>query len=172
MAELITANRNRSATKCNKLSTRVDLTPMVDLGFLLITFFIFTTSLSEPKALNFIVPVEGDSTQTAESKTLNLVLAADNKIYYYIGNEVGNQSCTDFSPSGVRNIIRQMQHTVRKKFGNADETVILIRPTASASYMNLVDILDEMFILDVKKYALMDEPAAAILSASNIKDPC
>jgi biopolymer transport protein ExbD len=167
------ANRCKSGMqKATKLSTRVDLTPMVDLGFLLITFFIFTTTLSEPKTLGLVIPAEGDSTITAESKTLNLVLAANNKIYYYVGNEVGKQNCTDFSPPGVRNIIYQMQKRVEAQFGEKDQLVVLIRPTESASYMNLVDILDEMLILNVKKYALMDSPPEEIISLDMLHKPC
>ena len=173
MAEIVTLSKSKpGTTKCNKLSTRVDLTPMVDLGFLLITFFIFTTSLTEPKAFTFAVPADGDSTHAGERKTLNLILEKDNKIHYYIGNEVGKQNCTDFSTDGVRKVIRDMQLSVKRSFGNADELVVLIRPTSESSYMNLVDILDEIRILDVKKYALLEEPTTLMLAAANLKDPC
>jgi biopolymer transport protein ExbD len=173
MAEILSANKTNTGTIKRKLhSTRVDLTPMVDLGFLLITFFIFTTSLTEPKALNFIVPANGDSTQTGEKKTLNLILQRDDKVHYYVGNEVGKQGCTDFSTDGVRKIIREMKASVLAQFGDAGDMVVLIRPTPESSYKNLVDILDEMMIMNVKKYALMDEPADQILTPSNLKDPC
>lgn len=166
------SNDKAGVRRSKKLSTRIDLTPMVDLGFLLITFFVFTTSLHQPNALNFVVPDKGDSTVTAESKTLNLVLAANNKVYYYFGNEVGKQGCTNFSPDGVRKVIRLMQGQVAKRFGNKDETVILIRPTPESSYMNLVDILDEILIADIKRYALMDAPDLQTMRPSNVKHPC
>jgi biopolymer transport protein ExbD len=145
---------------------------MVDLGFLLITFFIFTTTLSQPAALNIIVPAEGYGTLAPASKTLNLVLAADNKIHFYVGEELGNQGCTDFSPSGVRKVIRLMQDNVASKFGDKDEMIILIRPTDESSYMNLVDILDELLIAGVKKYAIMDEVGNEIKKPNNLKHPC
>lgn len=173
MAEILPVNtKNTALSKRQQLSTRVDLTPMVDLGFLLITFFIFTTSLTEPKALNIIVPANGDSTETGENKTLNLILGADNKVHYYIGNEVGKQGCTDFSTEGVRKVIREMQASVKEKFGSADEMVVLIRPTSESSYMNLVDILDELMIMNVKKYALMDVPLQNMENKYHIKHPC
>lgn len=146
---------------------------MVDLGFLLITFFVFTTSVSRPNSLHLNMPADGeDGTVTAESKTLNLLLADDNKIYYYIGNEVGNQSCTDFSPQGVRKVIYEMQQQVQRRFGDKGQTVVLIRPTQASSYRNLVDILDEMLILDVKKYALMDDATTESLEAAYHRKPC
>jgi biopolymer transport protein ExbD len=176
MAEIISpshAKHNKAGVqKTKKLSTRVDLTPMVDLGFLLITFFIFTTSISQPNALSLVLPAEGTGTTTPESKTLNLVLLADNKIHYYVGNEVGKQNCTDFSTEGVRRIIYEMQQRVEQKFGDKAQLVVLIRPTESACYMNIVDILDEMIILDVKKYALMDEEDKQTVPTSMLQDPC
>lgn len=160
-------------TRQKKLSTRVDLTPMVDLGFLLITFFIFTTTMSQPNAMKLVIPAgDGDPTTVAEQKTLNLVLAADNKVHFYIGNDMGNQGCTDFSPAGVRSVIQLMQKEVKNRFGNSDETVILIRPTDQSCYMNLVDILDELHITGVKRYALMDPPAGEISKPGNLKQPC
>ncbi len=163
---------NAGVQRAKRLSTRVDLTPMVDLGFLLITFFVFTTSMTAPNVLNLALPADGDSSVTAESKTLNLVLEGDNRIHYYIGNEVGNRNCTDFSPEGVRKVIFKMQQRVQNSFGDAAELVILIRPTEHSSYMNLVDILDEMLIMDVRKYALMDGPADAAAIGGKPRPPC
>lgn len=169
MAEIIPSVKSKRG---RKHSLRVDLTPMVDLGFLLITFFVFTTSLTKPNAINLIIPADGPSIQTAESKTLNIILAANNKIRYFIGNEMGNQGCTDFSPLGVRAVITFMQNSVKKRFGNKDETVILIHPSTESSYMNLVDILDEITITGIKKYVLMNEATVQMMKPSNIKQPC
>ena len=177
MADIIsTANAlsqgKAGVKRVKRLSTRVDLTPMVDHGFLLLTFFIFTTTFSEPRALSLVIPARGDSTETGASKTLNIILAADNKVHYYAGNDVGKQVCTDFSPEGIRKAIRNMQDQVKARYGEKEQLVVLIRPTVSSSYMNLVDILDEMLILDVKKYALMDAPPIEELAESNTRKPC
>src|SRR3978361_675062 len=74
--------------KGKKLSTRVDLTPMVDLGFLLISFFIFTTSLASPTAMKLVIPADApvsDHPQTSEERTLTLLIAKDNRLFYYPG---------------------------------------------------------------------------------------
>jgi len=75
--------------KAKKLSTRVDMTPMVDLGFLLITFFIFTTTMSTPNTMALNVPKKvQDSTQQIEvkaSNALTIILGKNRGIYYYEG---------------------------------------------------------------------------------------
>src|SRR5690349_7925486 len=67
-------------------SIRIDMTPMVDLGFLLITFFIFTTTMTDPKVMNLVMPKQSeDSTEVRQSRSLSLILGADNKVYAYEG---------------------------------------------------------------------------------------
>ncbi len=140
-------------------NTRVDLTPMVDLGFLLITFFIFSTSLSKPSVMKMNLPKdEGveNLTPIAQSKVLTILPTANNKILYYFGNDVQHMQTTNFGNLGIRNIIQQKQQQVKQQFGNTKETIVLIKPTEQSTYQNLVNILDEMLINDVTRYMLLD----------------
>lgn len=165
MAEL-QSNEHRSKgknkrTRKFKLSTRVDLTPMVDLGFLLITFFIFTTSMTRPTAMRLIVPDDRskkDSSVTAENKTLNLILGGHHAIWYYSGTDMQHAQSTS-KASSLREIITQQRKKMAERNGKADELVVLIKPTQDASYGELVNVLDEMTIGQVKRYVLM-EPGA------------
>lgn len=163
MAEILSANSNsgKRGTKSKKLSTRVDLTPMVDLGFLLITFFIFTTTMSNATTIRLTMPDDRTKTDKpttiSDSKTLNIELAGNNRIYYYQGLDEVNKKETNYSSKGIRSVIQNMQQTVARKFGNPTETVILIRPTKDASYQNIVNVLDEMTINGVTRYVLMGE---------------
>ncbi|MES2003832.1 MAG: biopolymer transporter ExbD [Bacteroidota bacterium] len=161
MAEINTSdNRSkRGGIRSKKLSTRVDLTPMVDLGFLLITFFIFTTTMQESHAMKLVVPADKDDNEpptTAESKTISFILGADNIIHYYNGLNRAAMATTNYSPSGLRWVIQQKIQAIKKQFGATGEIVVLIKPTNESSYLNLVTILDEMMINDVKKYMMMD----------------
>lgn len=161
MAELQTQNnhKQKGVRRSKKLSTRVDLTPMVDLGFLLITFFIFTTTMSEAKAMGLVLPSDKniiDSSKTPESKTISFILSSDDKIYYYYGLDIDKMATTNFAADGIRNIIIQKQKALVARFGTAKDMVVLIKPTDQSSYGNVVDLLDEMQINNVKKYVLID----------------
>ncbi|MDP4284064.1 MAG: biopolymer transporter ExbD [Bacteroidota bacterium] len=139
--------------KSKKQSTRVDLTPMVDLGFLLITFFIFTTTMSQPTSMNLSMPKDtknpDDNTKVKESGSLTLMLGKGNVIYYYFGNDPSKMQTTGYK--AVRQIILD-----KKKSTPAEDLFLIIKPDKDATYKNAVDILDEMNIDDISRYAMVD----------------
>ena len=161
MAEMDTSSggghkKGPGVKKGKKLSTRVDLTPMVDLGFLLITFFIFTTTMSQPTAMRLFLPKDTEKPEeqnkVKSSGALSLILAKDNTVFYYEGElapDGSNFKSTNFG--GIRDIIIN-----KKKSTNPEDFVVVIKPTPDATYKNTVDILDEMTINEVKRYALVD----------------
>lgn len=168
--------------RSKKQSTRVDLTPMVDLGFLLITFFIFTTSMSTPKAMKLAMPKDAPpdkQNEVPQSNALTVIPLKDGKIFYYHGelNEALNTNSygtTNYSIiEGIGQIVRAKQAILdRKKPGNRDELVVMIKPTPESSYENLVSALDEMLINDVKRYTVMDltpEEKAVAIDKSGLK---
>jgi biopolymer transport protein ExbD len=143
-------------------SLNIDMTPMVDLGFLLITFFIFTTSMAEKRITRLIMPKEGDSTDLAESKALTAILGADNKVFVYAGkwhDAVAGQNIVSTNYSvyeGLGRFIRAKQKQLGKK---RDDLVLIIKPLSTASYQNVIDALDEALINNVQKYAVVDAGA-------------
>jgi biopolymer transport protein ExbD len=162
MAEMDTSSKGGGhkkgpgVKKSKKLSTRIDLTPMVDLGFLLITFFIFTTTMSQPTAMKLILPKDTEKPEeqnkVKESGALTLMLGKDNTIFYYEGElapDGSNFKSTSFK--GVRDVIIN-----KKKNTNPDDFVVILKPGPNATYKNTVDILDEMAINEVKRYAMVD----------------
>jgi len=148
---------------------RIDMTPMVDLGFLLITFFVFTTAMSIPKATDLFMPKD-DTTHPQplpNSLALSLLLDDNNKVYYYNGNfkEAVNANKvyeTNYSTyEGIGKVIRQKQKEIDAsgKFeGGRKGLMLLIKPTSGSVYKNVIDALDEAVINDVRKYAIV-EPA-------------
>lgn len=139
--------------KSKKQSTRVDLTPMVDLGFLLITFFIFTTTVSQPTSMNLNMPKDTKdpnlNTKVKESGSLTLMLGKGNVIYYYYGNDPATMQTTGYKD--VRKLILEKKRTTP-----AEDLFIIIKPDKDATYKNAVDILDEMDINDIGRYAMVD----------------
>jgi biopolymer transport protein ExbD len=160
------AGKNRhknSLRRGKKLSTKVDLTPMVDLGFLLITFFMVTTAWTKPHATDLKMPLNGDSTNLCEKAALTILLGKNNKTFYYNGNlgesmKEGSCGVAGYSiQDGIGEIIRQKQQWMHKSYeGGQKEMMILIKPSADASYENLVSMLDEMLINKVERYAIVD----------------
>ena len=166
--------------KAKKLSTHLDMTPMVDLGFLLITFFIFTTTMSSPTTMELYMPKDTDKDEeqnkAKESGALTVMLSKDNHIYYYEGQlkeDASNFLSTNFA--GIRKVlidkkkavIEAHQHDAGcekiwaknggdKKSCLDKDLVIVIKPDEEATYKNTVDILDEMAISNIKRYAMVD----------------
>ena|SRR5687767_1767971 len=141
--------------KAKKLSTRVDLTPMVDLGFLLITFFIFTTTMSQPTAMKLFLPKdveEKDQNKLKASGALTIMLAKDNNVFYYEGELAPDGS--NFKSSNFKDIRKIIID--KKKVTDPKDFMIVIKPGPESTYKNTVDMLDEMQINDVKRYAMVD----------------
>ena len=112
----------RGVKKAKKLSTRVDMTPMVDLGFLLITFFVFTATMSSPTTLDLNMPKDikdkKEQTEAKESGVLTIMLGKGNQVYYYEGKlevaaGVNNFKQTTFKD--IRNVIIEKKKEVMGK---------------------------------------------------------
>jgi biopolymer transport protein ExbD len=119
MAEIISdgagKKKHGGKVKAKKHSTRVDMTPMVDLGFLLLTFFILTTTFNKPQAMEISMPIKEDVPDEEKTKvpaefTLNLLLTKDDEVYWYMGNidpnkEMPSLNPTNYSKDGIRKLL-------------------------------------------------------------------
>ena len=161
MAEMDTSSggghkKGPGVKKGKKLSTRVDLTPMVDLGFLLITFFIFTTTMSQPTALKLFLPKDTDKPEEQNkvkaSGALTIMLGKKDGVFYYEGELLPDGS--NFKYTNFKDIRTEIIN--KKKATDPGDFVVVIKPGPEATYKNTVDILDEMTINDVKRYAMVD----------------
>jgi biopolymer transport protein ExbD len=158
MAELeITSAKNKHGKKLIKKNTHVDLTPMVDLGFLLLTFFVFTTAMTKPAAMNLITPNDKDSTKPTpicETCVLTVMLDDNDKIFYYEGMPENNPPVkeTAFTTDGIRKVLLQKLAAVKAAKGTADDMVLIIKPGAASAFKNFVDMADEVTINNIKHY--------------------
>jgi len=152
-------------TSGKKLSTRVDLTPMVDLGFLLITFFMLTTTLQKPKTMNLYLPKKvqdmDQQMKIQDKQALTVLLGKNNQIFYYEGLKptlvATDLKETSFAnKGGIRDELIDKYVRVIRDTGGQDSLVVIIKPSIQSTYQDMVAILDEMNIDGIKKYALTD----------------
>ena len=180
--------------KQKKVTLRVDFTPMVDMNMLLITFFMFCTSLSKPQTMEINMPSkdkveEGDESKVKASEAVTIILGGDDKVFYYFGL-VEDKSVYDdpnflvesnYSENGLRamllsrnrKVVAEMEELKAKKLdnqiseddfkkqsidikGQKGAPTVMIKAMDEANYKNLIDVLDEMQICNIGKYAVVD----------------
>lgn len=188
--QAVTGQRRGFAGKRKQNSLRMDMTPMVDLGFLLITFFIFTSTLSEPNSMHLFMPKDdGAPTLIPQSGAFNIIVSKDGMLFYYEGlRDADNKNVKKASLKEIRKeIIRKKQDVIaRYKPDKACETkavaigadvddcrqkdlVILIKPTTDADYKTIVAVLDEMAINKIARYTLAEPDTAELSVADMVK---
>jgi biopolymer transport protein ExbD len=124
---------------------------MVDLAFLLLTFFVLTATLNKPQTMEITMP-EDDKTEAPkvnERHVLSLVMGKDDKIYWYIGITDPEVKVTNFSNTGIRKLLLEKKRDIPK-------LIVLIKSMDDSKYKNMVDILDEMNINSIQRYAIVD----------------
>lgn len=163
MAELDTSSgggKKGGKVRSKKASTRVDLTAMVDLAFLLITFFILTTTLAKPKAMDVIMPdkdeKQEDQMDMAASRSMTILLGSNNKLEWFVGEPGKSQpeSSNYSGKNGIRQVLIDKGKEIQASTGKY--MFVLIKPSDKSNYKNLVDVLDEMKITAVQSYAIVD----------------
>lgn len=175
MAEIVESGggggKKDGHVRAKKLSTRVDMTPMVDLGFLLITFFMLATTLSKPTSMTLTVPDKQEDQKEQEteplkaSKVLTVFLGRNDDVFLLDGIAADDDQAKEklqkvrFGPE-LRDAIFKAQSRVNSQFEKDEDGnlpfVTVIKPTEVSTYRNVVDILDEMAITKTKRYAMVD----------------
>ncbi len=186
MADVNTGGgKSKGKVRAKKLSTRIDMTPMVDLAFLLLTFFILTTTLAEQKTLDIILPADVDKPEDEKkvNNAITLILSNNDKVYYYLDElkESTRLSAVDFK--GARDAVAKRNkvvienlnlyykknkgakfdtdsvHIKKLKKIKSDErsAFVIIKYDSLARYRNVIDVVDEMDICGVPqgKYAIV-----------------
>ena len=173
MAELNTGDgggkKGSKKVRSKKSNSKVDLTAMVDLAFLLITFFMLTTTLSKPQSMNLGLPDkdpdkdQNKDVKVDENRTMTILLGDNNKLVRYVGllaTPVTGGAPKDFAygKDGIRQELLSRKEKVLQYTGNKDKgMIVIIKPSKKSNYRNLVDILDEMAIVNVPTYAIVNE---------------
>lgn len=161
MAEVIVQEK-QGGSKQRKKMIRIDMTPMVDLGFLLITFFMFTTNFTKPNVMDLGLPAK-DAPQPpinniviAKENQVTFILGKDNRVFYHQETAEdlnrNNLKETDFSGIHISKIISEAYNNAKSK----EKFTVIVKPTDDASYKNFVDILDNIAISKKERYGVTD----------------
>jgi biopolymer transport protein ExbD len=163
MAELDTSGGGKKGggkVRTKKQSTRVDLTAMVDLAFLLITFFILTTTLQKPKAMDLVMPdkdINDHRLPVPESRTMTVLLGTQNKIEWFIGappdHLIAGPTKDNFGKNGIRKSL--MEEGAKIKASSGKEMIVLIKPSDKSTYEDMVSIMDELNIVGNQERAIV-----------------
>jgi biopolymer transport protein ExbD len=165
MAELDTSGGGKKGggkVRTKKQSTRVDLTAMVDLAFLLITFFILTTTLQKPKAMDLTMPDKDekndDRLPVPETRTMTVLLGKGNKVEWYMGlpqNPLTAPAVVGFgAKGGIRAALMEQSKKVLAASGK--EMIVLVKPSDKSTYVDMVTIMDELNIINNQQRAIVD----------------
>lgn len=178
MAELDTSGgggKKGGKIRTKKQSTRVDLTAMVDLAFLLVTFFMLTTTLAKPKAMDLIMPDKDKDNNkqeaVAESRTLTVLLGKNNKVEWYLGliDKPNSPPTVDgFGKNGIRKVLLEESKKIMDTQGK--DMIVLVKPSDKSVYSDMVNMMDELNIANIKIRAIVDisKPDIALLQRDNL----
>jgi biopolymer transport protein ExbD len=179
--------------RAKRSSTRIDMTPMVDLAFLLLTFFVLTSTFAKPKTMEINYPAKpkDEKENIKVNNAITFILTKDDGIYYYNGefypegNAKGEAPTkltkTDFSAEGLHKLLldrnsptikeidkltdqfkkKEIADTTFKRLvsaekGKKEALTVLIKADDQAIYKNVIDVVDELNICNIGKYAVVD----------------
>jgi len=181
MAELDTSGGGKNKggkVRSKKQSTRVDLTAMVDLAFLLITFFMLTTTLAKPQAMDLAMPDKEKQDQQeltiADNRTMTILLGANNRLEWYMGlvdKPLTPPQVDNYGRNGIRKALVENAKKVIAATGDPSKgLIVLIKPSDQSNYRNFVDILDEMKVSNIDRYAIVEisDPDIALLKRDGL----
>jgi biopolymer transport protein ExbD len=181
MAELDTSGGGKNKggkVRSKKQSTRVDLTAMVDLAFLLITFFMLTTTLAKPQAMDMAMPDKDKTDQqeltVADNRTMTILLGADNRLEWYMGlvdKPLTPPQVDNYGRNGIRKALIENSKKVIAATGDPKKgLIVLIKPSDQSNYRNFVDILDEMKVSNINQYAIVEisDPDVGLLKRDGL----
>lgn len=163
MAELDTSGGGKhkdGKVRTKKKAVRVDLTAMVDLAFLLITFFILTTTLNKPKAQELIMPDKDDITKdqlpVPETRTMTLLLGDNDKLEWFVGAPGKSKpTVIGYGKNDLRKTLVDQDNAIKASHGG-QPMIVIVKPSAQSTYKNVVTVMDELNIVDIEQRAIVD----------------
>jgi biopolymer transport protein ExbD len=149
-----------------KGAIRIDMTPMVDLAFLLLTFFMLTTQFLKPYVIPLDLPSKPEShvpqPPIKREKVITVLLGEKNRVYWYQGAERPQVAVTSFDSDGIRKVLLEKNQQIQGMY-------VFIKPTDKSRYQNVIDIFDEMDITGIKQFSLTKPTAEDFLLLKELR---
>jgi biopolymer transport protein ExbD len=131
--------------KGRRLGIRIDMTPLVDVAFLLLTFFMFTTSMSRPQTMEINLPPNKDiKVETAESNTLSVAVSDKGQLYWRVGIESFKKVDLD-----------ELRRVLRDQSQQKPKLVTLLKIDRLAKYDTMVNLIDELNLANITRFSLV-----------------
>jgi biopolymer transport protein ExbD len=135
--------KKKKHKKMRRIGIRIDMTPMVDVAFLLLTFFIMTTTMNRPQTMEINLPPSNTNVEVAESNLLTLLIKEDGSVYYNIGTEL---------PARIQ--FKDLRGMLAQKSQQNPKLITLIKIDRKGKYNMMVDIMDELNLANITRFSL------------------
>ena len=166
MAEIVSgSNHSGGKKRLNKLPTRIDMTPMVSVSFLLMTFFALVSAINRPSNIELSMPSRPSCIDDSQgcgairhSRIIQLFLSDHNKMYLVkqFGERISIDSCDFTVTEAMREPFSKLMSEIKRDYGSSDSVIVVIKPMNNSHYENLVGVLDEMIFLKVRRYTVSE----------------
>jgi len=135
--------QKHSKKKKRRIGVRIDMTPMVDIAFLLLTFFMLTTTMNKPQAMEINLPPGEAKVDVPSSNLLTLRVSENGSIYWNIGTD---------KPEKVSSI--ELKKVLKEKNSANPKLITLIKVDRKGKYIMMVNIMDELNVADITRFSL------------------
>ncbi|MFA6456645.1 MAG: biopolymer transporter ExbD [Bacteroidota bacterium] len=142
--------KHKGKKKKKRIAVRIDMTPMVDVAFLLLTFFMLTTSMSKPQTMEINLPPADTKADVAESNLLTLRITDDFRIFWNVGTE----KPVTVDGANKKERLINLGKLLKDRSRANPKLISLIKVDGKAKYIDMVDIMDELNINDITRFSL------------------
>ena len=145
----------RAKRKRKRLGFHIDMTPMVDVAFLLLTFFMLTTTFGKANTMEINIPPESSEIKIAETNVMTFRVVQDGYVYWSIG-EASPRKLRLYDEEGAMSLGKEVRQMLSQQTRANSKLVIVVKISDKAKYKYLVDLIDEFNMMKIDRFSLDD----------------
>ena len=145
----------RGKKKRKRIGFHIDMTPMVDVAFLLLTFFMLTTTFGKPNTMEINIPPENTEVKIAETNVMTFRVVEDGYAYWSLGEEAPRKLRLYDDEEAVV-LGEEVRRTLQQETRSNSKLVIVVKISDKAKYKYLVDLIDEFNMMKIDRFSLDD----------------